>query len=417
MNLLQSIKFAWRSIRGKKGRSVLTILSVFIGIASVMTIVSVMEGMKDYTRQMYASMGSNRITVGIYSWVYDGEGNSITTDYYSGLYNYCLSISDLVDGITPNGYCNATVTYGTKSIDSMEYEYDDNWNLISGPPSKYYGSEQYAVCNNLELAKGRDISYVDVKDYHQVCVLGSDAVKNFFGSVDPVGKKMQFNGNSFEVIGVYASRSSDNSAILNSNMDNFIVVPYTASRLLGGDVSQYIVKAKDSDSMKEAITSIGSYLKTHINPATGGYDVYSESSWQDSENELLTTIGLILGGIAAISLLVGGIGIMNIMLVSVTERTREIGIRRAIGATKASIVVQFLVEAGMLCGIGGAVGIAIGYVGSILIGRAILDVVIYPPVWVTVVTLLFSISLGLLFGSYPASKAAKLQPVEALRAE
>ena len=131
----------------------------------------------------------------------------------------------------------------------------------------------------------------------------------------------------------------------------------------------------------------------------------------------MTLIGLVLGGIAAISLLVGGIGIMNIMLVTVTERTREIGIRRAIGAQKSSIVTQFLVEAGMLCGIGGLVGIAVGTLGSIILGKLMFQMTIYPLPWVTAAALSLSVALGLVFGIYPAAKAAKLQPVEALRAE
>lgn len=415
MNILQSIKFAWRSIKGKRGRSMLTVLSIFIGIAAVMTIVSVMEGMKAKTAEMYSAMGSNRITVSIYSWMYDEQGNSMNTkDYYPELSSFCSSIPDKVIGVTPNGYCNATVVYGTKSSANMEYQYDDNWNYISGPPQLYYGSEQYAMCNNLKLVKGRDLAVLDLEKYNNVCVLGSEAYAAFFGKLDPIGKEMQFNGTNYEVIGVYAPRSEDGS---NKSMDNFILIPYTAKRTLGGEINNFVVKAKDSKALKEAISLIGGFLKGAVNTATGGYDVYSENTWQQQENETLNMIGLILGGIAAISLLVGGIGIMNIMLVTVTERTKEIGIRRAIGATKGSIIAQFLVEAGMLCGIGGIIGIAIGYVASIILGHIILQMSILPPVWVTLLTFTLSVVLGLLFGSYPAAQAAKLQPVEALRAE
>ncbi len=419
MDFIQTVKFAWRSIKGKKGRSILTILSIFIGIAAVMTIVSIMEGMKAYTKEMYSAMGSNRITVGVYSWMYDDEGNPITKDYYSGLYNYCKSIPDYVIGITPNGYANATIVYGTKSSANMEYKYDDDWNLISAPPSLYYGGDQYAACNNLVIAKGRDLAYLDIEKYNQVCVLGADAVKSFFGSVNPIGKTMQLNGNNFEVIGVYASRQSgENKGSMNSNMDNFIMIPYTATRVLGGQqISEYIVKGKDSSTLKETMSYISGYLKGAVDPMVGNYNVYSESSWAENENEYISSIGLIAGGIAAISLLVGGIGIMNIMLVTVTERTREIGIRRAIGARKSGIIMQFLTEAGMLCGIGGVIGIIIGYAASRILGKLILQMSIYPPIWVTFATFAFSVFLGLLFGSYPAIRASRLQPVEALRAE
>jgi len=169
--------------------------------------------------------------------------------------------------------------------------------------------------------------------------------------------------------------------------------------------------------MTETISRIGGFLKGLVDTNSGGYDVYSENQWQEYENEQMTLIGLVLGGIAAISLLVGGIGIMNIMLVTVTERTREIGIRRAIGAQRSSIVAQFLVEAGMLCGIGGIVGIAVGTIGSVILGKMMYQMTIYPPLWVTAAALSLSVALGLVFGSYPAAKAAKLQPVEALRAD
>ncbi|MEI3330202.1 MAG: FtsX-like permease family protein [Oscillospiraceae bacterium] len=151
---------------------------------------------------------------------------------------------------------------------------------------------------------------------------------------------------------------------------------------------------------------------------SGGYNVYPENQWQDYQNQQLTMISLVLGGIAAISLLVGGIGIMNIMLVTVTERTREIGIRRSLGAQRSSIVAQFLIESGMLCGMGGLVGIAFGTIGSLVLGNSFLfQMTIFPATWVTLAAFGLSVALGVLFGSYPAAKASKLQPVEALRAD
>ena len=423
MNILQTIKFAWRSIRGKRGRSVLTILSIFIGIAAVMTIVSVMEGMKEYTRKMYESMGSSKITVNIYDYniQYDENGNQISSakDYYSDLANFCKSIPDYVVAVTPECRLNATAVYGTVNTSTMEYKYDDDWNYISGPPSMYYGSEQYSNCNNYVIAQGRDFSYLDVANYKQVVVMGSECADIFFGKLNPIGKTIQLNGNNFEVIGVY-EQTAENEAqrMASGGPDNFLVVPYTTSRVLGGaSMSSYAVKGKDSSTLKETMGLISGYLKGLVNQNTGGYDIYSQSTWAQNENEYMTMIGLVLGGIAAISLLVGGIGIMNIMLVTVTERTREIGVRRAIGATRSSIVLQFLIEAGMLCGMGGIIGIMFGYIGSAVVGKIAYKMFIFPPLWVTLATFVFSVCLGLLFGSYPAVKASKLQPVEALRAE
>ena len=409
---------AWKSIWGKKGRSALTILGIFIGIAAVMTIVSVMEGMKLKTMEQFEAMGSNRITVSIYSWMYDEEGNDISKDYFPDLYDYCNGLKEYVLGVTPTGRCDATVSYGTKSTANMQYQWDEMGNLTGDvPPSLYYGSDQYAACNNLTIARGRDLALLDIEKYNQVCVLGAQAAKTFFGSADPVGKELSVNGNKFLVAGVYTARLSDESAD-QSSLDNFIVFPYTARRILGGEKpTEFLVKARSSEAMTEAISRLSGFLKGLVDQNTGGYNVYSESQWQEQSNEYLTMIGLVLGGIAAISLAVGGIGIMNIMLVTVTERTREIGIRRAIGAQRSSIVAQFLIEAAMLCGIGGIIGILFGTAGSVILSNLLMQMTIFPPVKVTVGAFALSVALGIIFGSYPAVKASKLQPVEALRAE
>ncbi len=416
MNILQSFKMAWRSIAGKRGRSVLTILSIFIGIAAVMTIVSVMEGMKDYTRQQYSQMGSNKITVGIYSWTYDENGNSTGKDYFPDLYNYCNSISEYVLGVSPQGYVNATVSYGTKNTQNAQWEYDEQTGRVkSAPPRCFYASDQYLVVNSYELAKGRNISTLDIQNYNQICVIGPEAAKFFFEKVNPIGKKLQFNGNDFEVVGLLEAKGDGTE--FNQN-DNVIILPYTTRRVLGGEApTEFQVQARDSDSLPVAMSLIGGFLKGLVDNRTGGYNVYSESNWQQYENQYLTMISLVLGGIAAISLVVGGIGIMNIMLVTVTERTKEIGIRRAIGAQKSSIISQFLIEAGMLCGMGGIVGIIFGTIGSLVLGNILYHITIWPLPWVTAAALGLSVFLGLVFGSYPAYKAANLQPVEALRAE
>ena len=409
---------AWRSIMGKKGRSVLTMLGIIIGIAAVMTIVSAMNGYTVKTMEQYAAMGSNKISVEIYSWMYDEDGNSIGRDYFPDLYDYCNSLKEYVVGVTPEAYCGATVVYGTKSSANMQYNWDENGNLTGDvPPSVYYVSDQYSACSNLTLEKGRDLTRLDMERYNQVCVLGAQAAKTFFGSANPVGKTMQFNGQSFDVVGVYAPRLTGENAD-NSRIDNFIVLPYTASRVLGGETpTSFIVKAKDGDALVEATSRIGGFLKGLVDTSTGGYNVWSDEQWQQSMNEQMGMISLVLGGIAAISLLVGGIGIMNIMLVTVTERTREIGIRRAIGAQRSSIVAQFLIEAAMLCGIGGIIGIGLGTLGSYALGKIMFQMTIYPAPWITVCAFSVSVALGIIFGIYPAAKAARLQPVEALRAE
>ena len=339
MNILQAFKMAWKSIAGKKGRSALTILSIFIGIAAVMTIVSVMEGMKEEMMKQLNAMGSNRLTVYMYSWMYDADGNDISHDYFPDLYDYCQSMKETVVGVTPNGQANATVVYGTKNSANMETKYDEQWNLISGPPTIYFGSDQYSACSNLTACQG-NLAYLGYAELQSGLRHRRGRRRRFFGTVDPVGKEVKINGNKFTVVGVYAPRGEEGENSINQ-MDNIFVIPYTMTRLLGGSVDQYTVKVRSSEDMTEVTSCLGGFLKGLIPQGTGGYDVYNEGQWQQYQNETMNTISMVLGGIAAISLLVGGIGIMNIMLVTVTERTREIGIRRAIGAQRASIVTQF----------------------------------------------------------------------------
>ena len=423
MNIRQAMKMAWKSIVGKKGRSMLTMLGVIIGIAAVMTIVATMNGYTVKTMEQYSAMGSNKINVSIYSYVYveDENGNWVSAgkDYFPDLYDYCKSISEYVVGVTPEAYASATVVYGTKNSDNFEWGWDDTTGQMTGqrPPRLYYASDQYSICNNLTISRGRDISELDIERYNQICVMGSQAAEVFFGSANPVGKTLQLNGQSFEVVGVYAPRLTGADA-QNSSIDNIIILPYTARRVLGGEpMQEFIVKARDSASVQEATMRIQSFLNGLVDQNTGSSWVNSDQQWQQSMNEQMAMISLVLGGIAAISLLVGGIGIMNIMLVTVTERTREIGIRRAIGAQRSSIVTQFLIEAAMLCGIGGVIGILLGTLGSRVAGQLLFQMTIYPAAWITLSAFSLSVALGVVFGIYPAAKAARLQPVEALRAE
>ena len=408
---------AFRSILGNKGRSFLTMLGIIIGNASVMTIDSTVKGMNQKYMEQFEAMGTNKVNVS--ARTYNGQ------DVFDDLYDYCSSLgSDLVLGITPNATLwDVNVVYGSKSSKNMQKNEENMWNGdgtmnndLALPPTVYLGSDQYAVCNNFQLEKGRDISNIDIKNYNQVCVMGARAAKNFFNYADPVGQTVQVNGYPFTVVGVYAEKDPGSAW----SMDNIIVFPYTAKRILNpsADMSEFVVKAASSEATVEVISRLSGFLAGLTNNGENGWGyAYSENQWQQSQNEYLNMISLVLGGIAAISLLVGGIGIMNIMLVTVTERTREIGIRRAIGAERGAIVTQFLIEAAMLCGIGGVIGIGIGTLGTRIAGKLLMQVDIWPSAGITACAFLLSVVLGILFGIYPAAKASKLQPVEALRAE
>ncbi|MBS5651599.1 ABC transporter permease [bacterium 210917-DFI.7.65] len=396
MNLAQAFKMAVKSIWSKKMRSLLTMLGIIIGIAAVMIIVSVITGANKKSMEYYESMGTNKISVS--AQLYSGG------DAFEEVYNYCKSI-DMVVGVTPTGYVGGTVKYGAKNSQSMEY-----------PPQIYLGSDQYSMCNNFQIDKGRDLSYLDVKKYSAVCVLGAAAAKNFFDAADPIGKDLTIAGANFTVVGVYAQKDFMNQGY---SLDNVIVIPYTSQRYLSeySDLSDITVKVKDSASVNQVIALLNGNFDNWNQTGRGNFWCYSDQSWQDQSNQQALMMSLVLGAIAGISLLVGGIGIMNIMLVTVTERTREIGIRRAIGAERKSIVIQFLIEAGVICGIGGIIGIAIGFFGTAIASKLIVQSVLLPSPVITIFAFLFSVALGVLFGMFPAIKASKLQPVVALRAE
>ncbi len=406
MNLGQAVKMAFRSIAARKTRSFLTMLGIIIGVASVVIMVSVVQGQNKKNMEMFEKLGDNKITVQAYQW---GGGAG---DMSQLLYNYCLGMQDLVDGVTPDieVWQDITVKYGARTFNTQNY---DDWEKRI---SVKLGSDQYGKCNNYTLGGGRELSFLDVDKTNKVCVLGSGAKEMLFDFVDPVGKSISINGQSFLVVGWYQPMSLEGWP----QLDNIVLLPYTFNRTLNNNqqIESYSVKAKSALATTKAMTKLIAYLGGFIKEDNGYFDVRSSNSYAQEAESQSAMQAMVLGGIAAISLLVGGIGIMNIMLVTVSERTREIGIRKAIGAERKSIIVQFLIEAAMICGIGGTIGIAIGYMGSLLAGKFLLaGMILWPSAGITIGAFAFSVVLGILFGLYPAIKASGLQPVEALRAE
>ena len=406
MNLAQAFKMAFKSIASKKTRSFLTMLGIIIGVASVVIMVSVVQGQNRKNMEYFEKMGDNKIQVYAYQY-YNTSG-----DISELLYEYCLGMQDLVLGITPNieSYQTMTIKYGAKTFSTDNY---DDW---SKRISVKLGSDKYGVCNNYTLGGGRELSFLDVDKTNRVCVLGSGAKEQLFDFVDPVGETIQINGQSFLVVGWYEPMDLEGR----EDLDNIIVIPYTFNRTLNNNqqIDSYIVKARSAQATVQAMTKLTAYLTGFINDQNGYCQVYSDNSSADALQNQNTMQAMVLGGIAAISLLVGGIGIMNIMLVTVTERTREIGIRKAIGAERKSIIVQFLIEAAVICGIGGLIGIFIGYLGTLIAGKFLLGgMILWPGTAITIGAFAFSVVLGVIFGLYPAVKASGLQPVEALRAD
>ena len=418
MNLWQAFKMAFKSISMKKTRSFLTMLGIIIGVASVVIMVSVVQGQNRQTMEMFEKLGDNKITVQAYGYY---DTNNETSQK---LYDYCLTMSDLVEGITPDVEINetATVQYGAKTIRINDWN-NGNYDWQTAMHIKL-GSDQYGVCNNYTLAGGREMSYLDVEKTNAVCVLGAGAKEALFDFTDPVGEYITINGQPFKVVGYYEAVDLEGW----NELDNIIVLPYTFNRSMNNNynIDSYVVKAKSAQATVEAMTKLDAFLNGLFpmnadgNRDNGSFYVNSNNSSAEQVQSQSNMQSLVLGAIAGISLLVGGIGIMNIMLVTVTERTRESGIRKAIGAERKSIIAQFLIEAAMICSIGGLIGIAIGYVGTMVAGKLLLstttDVLLPSPI-ITLGAFLFSVALGVIFGMYPAVKASGLQPVVALRAE
>lgn len=403
---------AFKSISSGKLRSLLTMLGVIIGLAAVIIMVSYAKGQNMAIQQYYQSLGNNRITV------YASSNN--VQDIYSVLLQYCVKAKAEISGFTPDAqiYNDMNIQFGFKRLSS------DNYDTY---PSIYLGNEQFSLCKNYQILVGRDLSFLDIKDFKQVCVLGYATAKELFGASNPLHQAISINGIPFTVVGVYRAKAkkvagtdedAENISAALSAQDRMILLPFTATRLLNNNqsVQEFTVKAKSSDTLTAAITGLSGFLQQYIGNS-GYFSVYSNDSYIQENSEASAMQQRFLGGIAAISLLVGGIGIMNIMLVTVKERTREIGIRKAIGAERKSIIAQFLIEAAVLCGIGGLLGIIIGYFGTLVLGKVTFNTILLPDASVTLGAFIISVALGIIFGLYPAAKASRLPPVEALRAE
>lgn len=354
MKFLQSFSMALKSIFNNKMRSFLTMLGIIIGVGSVITLVSVMQGTQRKVMEEYAKMGTNKINVNYYDW---------NVDLTDELYKFCLSLNDEVLGVTPNSSQSIKIRYKTK-----------NWQ-----PEVYFGNDKFDICLNYELEKGRTISYSDIRNRVKVCVIGSTIQKEFFGLEDPIDKKIKIGGNEFTVVGLYKSKSDSQQY----SYDDMVLVPQSLQRTLTGSrrVENFTVKAKSAETTKTAKAEIENFLKSRLSNEWS-YNVYTANEWMEQDNQMTTMLTLVVGGIAGISLLVGGIGIMNIMLVSVSERTREIGIRMAIGAPRRAIISQFLIEAATISACGGILGILLGCLGSAILSAAAMKEVFSPrPRW------------------------------------
>jgi putative ABC transport system permease protein len=396
MNLTQSFRMAVATVKINKVRSFLTMLGIIIGVTAVIALVSVMQGYNADITEYYEKMGVNKITVSasIYQF-YDSR--QLTEDITSYVLN---EINDVATGISPAIETSGTLSYRSETLDTSTVS---------------MGSEQFSICNNFDINEGRDLAYLDIVNGSHVCVIGSYVAETMFGYRDPVGETLYFNAFPLEVVGIYYEKDGSTE----SSMDDMIVMPYTLNAELLGSVtvSSYTVKATDATAMDTLYAKLDSFLESQIDDYTGTYSLTNENTQLEESDEEAASISLVLGAVASIALLVGGIGIMNIMLVTVTERTREIGIRKAIGANRRAVITQFLIESGVLSALGGIIGIVLGFVITVVVGKAMYDMLLVPNTFMVLASFFFSIGIGIGFGLYPAIKASALAPVEALRAD
>jgi putative ABC transport system permease protein len=401
----ESVKIALDALVSNKLRSILTMLGIIIGVGAVIAMVSIGMGVRDKISTSIASLGSNLIIVmpgaSSSSGVRGAAGTKTTLTLKDA-----QAIARDVDGI-------AAIAPAVSSQYQMVAG-NMNWTTsVQGT------TPEYMEVRNVSVEAGSFITNDDLNARNRVAVIGATVAANLFENVNPVGKSIRINNAPFTIIGVLASKGQSAGG---QDQDDTVIIPLTTAqeRMMGiTHVQSISVQAADSeavDQVQEGITSLLRARHGIIGDQENDFTVRNLASVMETAQETTATITMLLGSIAGISLLVGGIGIMNIMLVSVTERTREIGIRKALGARYSNILMQFLIEAVVIGVVGGAIGIAVGIGASYGISSvAGWNTVITPlPI---IISFAFSVGIGLFFGLYPARKAALLNPIDALRYE
>jgi len=389
MNLWESIRIAWNGLIGNKIRSLLTMLGVIIGVAAVISLISIGQGVTKQVSSQIEGLGTNLIVI---TGMRNLGGVLESSDVE--LLKKAESIAKVAPSISQS---DTTVKWGNSSMTAN----------VEGT------NQDYPDVRNFSVVEGNFITENDTEKRKKVAVIGQDIVKEFFAGRSPIGEQLTINGQRFTIVGVMEQKGE----VLGQNLDSNIFIPISsAERLFGTTKLRTIyVQAASTELAPVAVTDI-----TNIFEAKFGKPdlvrVTSQDQLLGTMDSLSKTLTMMLGAIAGISLLVGGIGIMNIMLVSVTERTREIGIRKAIGAMRVDILSQFLVESVILSISGGIIGIIIGIVAAKTVSSS-LGWVTVVSLWSILVSFSFAVLIGVFFGIYPALKASKLDPIVALRRE
>lgn len=393
MNFSKTVGLAISSIRTNKMRSFLTMLGIIIGVGAVIILVSIMDGITNQVSSAFEGFGMNNITVSITS---RGSTRFVEPD---NLYELIDENPDLFLYCSPK----VTTTANIKSPDTS----DSVFASITGV------DETFDEIDSLVTLKGRFLQYIDVEKMLKVCVIGTYYEQEYYGQNNALGKTIKINGEPYTIVGVLEEQEDSSKG----SSDQCLYLPYTNASKMSRNTSigTYTVTMKDANNMKKA----KAVLENRLTQILGSDDYYNLIATQEILNEMNSIMDTLKGAlvlIAGISLLVGGIGIMNIMLVSVTERTKEIGIRKSLGAKKKHIMQQFVIEAATVSGFGGIIGILFGGTMAYIIG-IILDISVIPSLSAIAVAFSVSVGIGIIFGFLPAKNAANLNPIDALRFE
>lgn len=389
--MLQSFKLAMKSIWSNKMRSFLTMLGIIIGVASVIILVSLVNAYMSYMTDSFSSMGTNQITVNMINL----SSRSVSGEE---MYEFYSEQGEVFDEISPMVSISGAIKHGNDSMTSTS---------ITGV------SEAYLSIKGWELQYGRNLQYGDMTGRHKVCVIGTYVADELYGSAENAyGETLKINGYAFTIVGVVAQQEDE---MEEGGTDDFVWMPYTRAVKMArnSNINNYVFTVSDLSQATAAKSQIESFLYERFKDEDL-YTVTAMSEMLDELNSMIAMVSAGLGGIAGISLLVAGVGVMNIMLVSVTERTREIGIRKALGARKSVIMQQFVIEAAVTSSLGGIIGIILGSVVTSAVGK-LAELSATPTPAAVLVSFGVSVGIGLLFGYMPANRAAGLNPIDALR--
>ena len=406
MNYVNMLKIAVNALKQNKLRAFLTMLGIVIGVASVITMLAIGQGSKKSIQDQVSSMGSNMIIVFPASQMRGGvqmgssSSKSLTIDDVEAIATQCPSVKM----VSPEVRSNGQVIYANKNT----------------PTSIYGGNENYLGIKMLSVINGREFTSKEVRTAAKVCLIGKTVITEIFGeNFDPIGQYIRFNNIPLKIIGVLSEKGQNT---FGQDQDDLLIVPYTTvqKRVLAiTHIQTILASAIDENSSPTAVTEVETLLRQRhkIRPdEEDDFEVRSQEELVKTFSSISNILTILLGVIAGISLLVGGIGIMNIMYVSVTERTREIGVRLAIGALGRDVMMQFLVESVVLSCFGGMMGIALG-LASAGLAAIIMNIPFVFQVKIIIIAFVFSSAVGIVFGYFPARKAAQLDPIEALRHE